>query len=278
MRKRVSLVLSVVAGLEFFQPTNELGYLEEYVWENPEVLRDFLINDESPYFESYYEPTLSDFSWSEDKFQELMIQKCHIPKRKFGKLRELYDVQGKSDRQCYDQLTQFNEDLENGNFYALQMCDSWGEDINFRNWPGLQQEIMSPSFYTRTKKPGHINQCRQVHRRSAKVEYKGKWAMSRPIFHRLKQYGKQFADCARNCTDLGNDELGPCILDCYQGFGVTNIKLLDWYRGRGICYPDSCSAEEILILQSNVQNVSNIITFTDSEGYGPVYGLVSKRK
>ena len=73
-----------------------------------------------------------------------------------------------------------------------------------------------------------------------------------------------------------DDELQLCILDCYQGYGVTNIKLLDWYRGRGICYPDSCAAEEILILQSNVQNVSNIAVFTDGEGYGKTYGVVSK--
>ena len=136
MLERFSAVFAVVNGLEFFQPTNELGHLEHYVWQNPIFLREVLKNEDNPDLESYYEPIASNFSWTEEKFQELMMQKCYIPERKFTKLLELYDTQGKSDRQCYNQLLQFNEDLENGNFHALQMCDSWGEDINFRNWPG----------------------------------------------------------------------------------------------------------------------------------------------
>ena len=96
--------------------------------------------------------------------------------------------------------------------------------------------------------------------------------MSRPIFHKLKQYGKQFKDCASECLILPTpDEFQKCVLDCYQDYGVTNIKLLDYYRGRGLCYPDSCSAEEILILQSNVLNVSNITVLTDTgDGTGQV--------
>ena len=89
-----------------------------------------------------------------------------------------------------------------------------------------------------------------------------KWSMSRPLFHRIKQHGKEFIECVTDCDSEYPDqseETDSCKLDCYQGKGVENIKLFDYYRGRGVCYPDACSAEEILILQSNVGDVENIV-------------------
>ena len=42
---------------------------------------------------------------------------------------------------CFEQLKQFQNDLESGDFYAQQMCDAWGEDVDFENWPGLQFQL-----------------------------------------------------------------------------------------------------------------------------------------
>ena len=151
MRKRIPALLAVITAFEILQPSNELGFLEDFVWQNAEYLRVVLETDDFN-SSSYYEPPESNFGWSEDKFQELMIQKCYVPERKFFKLEELYDAEGNvTDRRCYNQLKQFNLDLENGNFHALQMCDSWGEDINFRNWPGQdvrQRVLQNCSFFT----------------------------------------------------------------------------------------------------------------------------------
>ena len=86
--------------------------------------------------------------------------------------------------------------------------------------------------------------------------------MSRPLFHRIKQHGKEFIACVNECDSKYPDqpsEANLCKMECYQGKGVENIKLFDYYRGRGVCFPDACSAEEILILLSNVGDVENIV-------------------
>ena len=82
-------------------------------------------------------PNLGEPEFTDGVYKCLMLQKCYIKDRKFDKLQEYYDHKGITDSPCLAQLQQFNEDLTNGQYHAQQMCDSWGEDIDFRNWPGL---------------------------------------------------------------------------------------------------------------------------------------------
>ena len=84
---------------------------------------------------------LGDPSFTDGTFRCLMLQKCGIKQRKFDELQKYYRINKISDRKCYSQLVQFQKDLEDGNFHAQQMCDSWGENIDFRNWPGLQFQL-----------------------------------------------------------------------------------------------------------------------------------------
>lgn len=95
---------------------------------------------------------LGDPSFTDGTFRCLMLQKCGINQKKFDELLKYYRINKISDRKCYNQLLQFQRDLEDGNFHAQQMCDSWGEDIDFRNWPGLQfqlsvMETLNPTSY-----------------------------------------------------------------------------------------------------------------------------------
>ena len=91
---------------------------------------------------------LGDSSFTSGTFRCLMLQKCGIKQEKFDELQKYYRVNKISDRKCYNQLLQFQKDLEDGNFHAQQMCDSWGENIDFRNWPGLQfqLDVLETSF------------------------------------------------------------------------------------------------------------------------------------
>ena len=45
------------------------------------------------------------------------------------------------ENKCFEQLKQFQNDLENGDFHAQQVCDAWGENVDFENWPGLQFQL-----------------------------------------------------------------------------------------------------------------------------------------
>ena len=48
----------------------------------------------------------------------------------------------------------------------------------------------------------------------------------------------------------------------------SGFRLFDFYFTRGVCYPDTCTAPEILILQSNVPNVTNIIDYVPKSNNG----------
>ena len=60
-----------------------------------------------------------------------------------------------------------------------------------------------------------------------------------------------------------SDEECPSV--CMFGSG---LKFFDFYVTRGVCYPDACTAPEILILQSNVTNVTNIIDYVTKSNNG----------
>ena len=54
------------------------------------------------------------------------------------------------------------------------MCDAWGEEIDFTNWPGLQFQL-SVSDYAfpssaREFRPGRFNQCLQVSHQLSKFK------------------------------------------------------------------------------------------------------------
>ena len=151
----------------------ELQHIEKFISKNTSVLLELLHDEHNQTNDFTAEPLQGD--WSKEYFKDLMISKCQIPDRKFRKLDTLYNGSPTEQQaRCHEQLVQFNQDLLDGDFHAQQICDSWGEDINMRNWPGLMQEVNNPSFYTRTKRPGLINQCRQAQRTiDDKVAYHG---------------------------------------------------------------------------------------------------------
>ena len=151
----------------------ELQHIEQFIAKNTSALLE-LLHDEHNQTDDFMEQPLQG-DWSKEYFKDLMISKCQIEDRKFRKLDDLYNSNPTEQQAlCREQLIQFNQDLLDGDYHAQQMCDAWGEDINMRNWPGLIQEIHNPSFYTRTKRPGHINQCRQAQRTiDDKVAYHG---------------------------------------------------------------------------------------------------------
>ena len=198
-----------------------------------------------------------------------MLQKCGIQERKFDQLKEYHAAHDVTDSRCLAQLEQFNDDLIDGQFHAQQMCDSWGEDIDFRNWPGLQFELFSisesgfPSYWRHTA-PGLYNQCKQIHRRSnvtGETLYKGQYVLTKPLIHGIKNGGSEAIDGYRNCMTWCEEQAEEgCALLCIAG---SDIHLFDYYRERGVCYPDACSAEEILILQSNVIDISTIFGYDD---------------
>ena len=97
--------------------------------------------------------------------------------------------------------------------------------------------------------PGHYNQCKQVNRRlNGTTAYEGQYALSKPLIHGLKYNGKQIIADYQKCME--NCEEESCSAVC---FAQTDFKLYDYYRQRGVCYPDACTAAELLILQSNAK-------------------------
>ena len=198
--------------------------------QNQSVLRHFLDGSEAEVEEETnrepfcYLKTLQDIGdpdFTDGAFRCLMLRKCGIPDRKFDNLKLYYDLNGieyeNGENKCFEQLKQFQKDLKDGEFHAQQMCDSWGEDIDFRNWPGLQFQVgiseSNAPFYWRIEfelilnhkllvssveieltirkySPGHYNQCKQVHRRDSLTGeslYKGQYVLTEPLIHGLKE-------------------------------------------------------------------------------------------
>ena len=136
--------------------------------QNQSVLRSFLESDELEVDEeTKREPfcylkalqDIGDPEFTDGAFRCLMLRKCGIPDRKFENLKRHYKLNSipyeNGENKCYEQLKQFQKDLKAGEFHAQQMCDSWGEDIDFRNWPGLQFQVdiseSNAPFYWRIK-------------------------------------------------------------------------------------------------------------------------------
>ena len=136
--------------------------------QNQSVLRNFLqsdglVVDEETKREPFcYLKSLQDIGdpeFTDGAFRCLMLRKCGIPDRKFENLKRYYKLNSiayeNGENKCYEQLKQFQKDLKDGEFHAQQMCDSWGEDIDFRNWPGLQFQVdiseSNAPFYWRIK-------------------------------------------------------------------------------------------------------------------------------
>ena len=100
------------------------------------------------------------------------------------------------------------------------------------------------------------------------------------ILNLLKESLTEIQKCVEICDKLEGEEKDSCTLGiggsfyinlqqlcyhlrkgCYYGNG---FHLYDRYHKRGVCYPDACSAGELLILQSNV--VPREISQPDSKG------------
>ena len=97
--------------------------------------------------------------------------------------------------------------------------------------------------------PGHYNQCKQIHRRlNDMTVYKGQYVLSTPLIHGLKYNGEQIIADYQKC--MSNCEEESCLAACVA---QTDFRFYDYYRQRGVCYPDACTAAELLILQSNTK-------------------------
>ena len=88
-----------------------------------------------------------------------------------------------------------------------------------------------------------------MHRRlNGTTIYQGQYVLSKPLIHGLKYNGEKimsdYQDCIENCQEES------CSAAC---FTQTDFKVYDYYRQRGVCYPDACTAAELLILQSNAK-------------------------
>ena len=93
-------------------------------------------------------PSIGEPGFTDGVFKCLMLQKCSIKPRKFRQLEKYHAANGIVNSLCMKQLEQFNRDLVDGQFHAQQMCDAWGEDVDFRSWPGLQEKITQISLST----------------------------------------------------------------------------------------------------------------------------------
>ena len=127
------LVKQNVTHLSSFFLRNELKHSDELVGDQTDENVETCDRGENL-------PNIGEADFTDGVFKCLMLQKCSIKRRKFRQLDAYYAANNIVNSSCLAQLEQFNRDLSDGQFHAQQMCDAWGEDIDFRNWPGLQEE------------------------------------------------------------------------------------------------------------------------------------------
>ena len=184
----------------------------------------------------------------EKYFKKVMIDKCGITEAKFEAI-EKYVLENDLEHTCLNQLKQWNQDLEEGNWYGQRICDSWGEEIVPRNMPGVQFLSSIPTtgaqVYLDIVNPGLVDQCKSTHRPPVESNvvsgydgsYKGQYVDTRR-FRRTWLLDAGFGTiletlaCANAC---GDDE--ECQAACYEGF-----RFFAGWGNRGKCYPDACSA------------------------------------
>ena len=185
---------------------------------------------------------------TDDYFKRLMINKCGISDEQFEAI-EKYVQENELERTCLHQLKQWNEDLNEGNWYGQRICDSWGEKITPRNMPGVHFlssiKTTGVQAYLGIVNPGLVDQCKTTIRPPLESNvksgydgsYKGQYVDTRR-FRRTWLLDAGFGTiletlaCANAC---GEDE--ECQAACYEGF-----RFFPAWGNRGKCYPDACSA------------------------------------
>ena len=185
---------------------------------------------------------------TDDYFKRLMINKCGISDEQFEAI-EKYVQENELERTCLHQLKQWNEDLNEGNWYGQRICDSWGEKITPRNMPGVHFlssiKTTGVQAYLGIVNPGLVDQCKTTIRPPVESttksgydgSYKGQYVDTRR-FRRTWLLDTGFGTiletlaCANAC---GEDE--ECQAACYEGF-----RFFPTWGNRGKCYPNACSA------------------------------------
>ena len=235
---RIRHSIEVEDRSQYLQATKEL--LEALSDENRFLKYQHLAYKEITDLHNFEERPVS----SDDFFNQIMIAQCGISQEQFQTIEKYVEENG-LERTCLQQLKQWNQDLNDGNWYGQRICDSWGEKINPRNLPGVQFLSSFKGSYLDITNTGLVDQCKSTNRppiESYKMNgydgsYKGQYVETRR-FRKTWLLDTEFGfivetlACANACG--GNKE---CQAACYNGF-----RFFPAWGNRGKCYPDACSA------------------------------------
>ena len=239
---RIRHSIEVEDRSQYLQATKEL--LEALSDENRFLKYQHLAYKEITDLHNFEERPVS----SDVFFNQIMMAQCGISQEQFQTI-EKYVEENDLERTCLQQLKQWNQDLNDGNWYGQRICDSWGEKITPRNMPGVQFlssiKTTGVQAYLGIVNPGLVDQCKTTIRPPVESttksgydgSYKGQYVDTRR-FRRTWLLDTGFGTiletltCANAC---GEDE--ECQAACYEGF-----RFFPTWGNRGKCYPNACSA------------------------------------
>ena len=92
---------------------------------------------------------------------------------------------------------------------SKKICDSWGENFNPRNTPGLQFSFDVSALTMKNSRPGLIDQCRSVTRPSTSgdtVSYQGKYFTARHLTHGFKDQPSKWVENFQNLATCSQAE------------------------------------------------------------------------
>lgn len=166
---------------------------------------------------------IAGFSVYSRNITKMYYRKCGVSQNYSQKLNESV---------CATEVGRWREDILAGDEDALLMCDAWGERYMPSNLPGYynQLKFKGQEFkldLVRPKLWGRIDQCneRKPYGDDGKLKYEGWW-------FELKEF---------NLTNICSDN--TCS-------NITINPARDYTATRGVCFPKSCSAKDVLLMLS----------------------------